>query len=82
MLGTLMSECSEVCWSAGWLSGTEKQLPPLVEEVLITKKPIKWGHGIIDYETAVTLGGLKNILGNWVTYSLDESNYIICPSES
>lgn len=75
ILGKLMSECSEECWSAAWLLGTEKQLPSLVDQVLDTRESATWGHGMIDYETALSLRGLKNILGNWVVYNFESDSY-------
>jgi len=68
VLGYIMSACSEACYHAGWLDGTQDELPVVAERVLTTQQPQPWGHGLIDFPTALTLKSLSLLLGHWATF--------------
>lgn len=56
-----MSDISEACWCAGWMSGTEYALWLAVT----TGEPCAWGVGIIEQPDIEALRELAGLAGGW-----------------
>ncbi len=69
-LGQLMSETSEGCYSAGWLTRTEDAVPHLCLCALATGEPQDWGFGAIDPEQAAEMVEIAAVLGHWADYCM------------
>lgn len=69
LLSRLMSEASEHCWCAGWLSGTEEDLPAACRATLAGKSVSKISYfnwQPLSRERARVLCALADGLGHWV----------------
>lgn len=63
-LRSLMSDLSEDCWCAGWLSDCEHSLWGFV-----TEGPGRWGMGAVDQLAVDELRCLSDKAGGWWTWS-------------
>jgi len=61
-LPRLMSEISEECWAAGWMSGTEWRLWKAIAD---ENDDGKWGMGRITLEQTGRLAHLSQLVGGW-----------------
>lgn len=76
-LGRLMSDVSEDCWSAGWMTGTEEIVPILARESVNTGMSAYWGECKISVDLAKRLCRIADWLGCWASLSDDgELEYI------
>lgn len=71
MMGNIMSEISERCYCAGWLSDTEEIVPRMVADALSTGKDQEWGLGTLRVYEAKYLKKLADSLGHWVAFNMD-----------
>ena len=71
LLGELMSSCSEDCYHADWLEGTEYIIPELTRRIMIHGHSLKWGQGYLGRGLAEILQKVADSLGGWV--NLDEA---------
>ena len=76
-LGRAMSDVSERCYCAGWLIGTEYQLPELCRRITLTKKPHPWGYSEVTVHEASNLQMLVQEVGSWVNLVEDASGYVL-----
>lgn len=70
-LGEAMSDLSERCYYAGWLTGTEHLVPELCRRAVETGRPQMWGHGVVTPGEAELLLSLADQAGSWA--NLDEA---------
>ena len=68
MLGDLMSNISEECYSSGWQEGTEYIVPALCIKANNLGRREPWAHGEITPEMAELLLTLANKVGGWASY--------------
>jgi hypothetical protein len=69
-LGEAMSDISEACYYAGWLTGAEYLVPELCRRAISSGRAIYWGHGCVTPESARELIALAERAGSWA--ALDE----------
>ena len=74
-LGEAMSNISEDCYCAGWLSGTEYTVPELCRRALESGQTQYWGHGEITPDQARLLVELAERLGCWADTDLASIGY-------
>lgn len=65
-LGEAMSNISEECYCAGWMSGLEFSLWEF-----LTSGPGKWGMGKVDAGDLATLRALSEKCGGWIVWRED-----------
>lgn len=70
-LGEAISDLSERCYYAGWLTGTEHVVPELCRRAVQTGRPQVWGHDAIAPGEAESLLALAAQAGSWA--NLDEA---------
>lgn len=70
-LGALMSDISEDCWRAGWLSGNGAALWRLMEA-----GGGRYGQGIVTTEQAAEMRLLSEALGEWMEWD-DEAGDVL-----
>ncbi len=76
ILGDLMSNISEECYSASWYVGSEYIIPALCEKALKIGRPRPWAHGEISPEMASLLVALSEKIGSWVTLNENVDGYV------
>src|SRR6266540_3763096 len=79
LLGKAMSDISEDCWSAGWLGGTESDVPELCRRAVESGQPQRWGGGTVTPEKALGLMYLAEQIGCWA--DLDEAGVGFVPQQ-
>jgi hypothetical protein len=79
LLGKAMSDISEDCWSAGWLGGTEYDVPELCRRAVESDVPQRWGGDVITPERARGLLYLAEQIGSWA--DLDEAGVAYVPHQ-
>jgi hypothetical protein len=77
ILGDLMSNISEECYSAGWYQGSEYIIPALCEKALNTQMPKPWARGEVTPEMASLLVSLAGKIGGWVSPNKKGDGYKI-----
>ena len=75
-LGAAMSELSEECYCAGWMSGSEDAIPELCRRALATGLAQHWGHGVVTPEVARMLTTLAERAGAWADLHPQDDMYI------
>lgn len=65
LLGREMSDLSEECWAAGWVSDTQLSVPELCRRAVETGTPQRWGSTLVPLERARALVYLAELLGCW-----------------
>jgi len=70
-LGDAMSDLSERCYYAGWMTGTEYVVPELCRRAAATGEPQPWGQDEVTAVEAAELLSLALRLGTWA--DLDEA---------
>lgn len=70
-LGDAMSDLSERCYYAGWMSGTEYVVPELCRRAAATGEAQPWGQGEVTAGDAAELLSLAHRVGTWA--DLDEA---------
>ncbi len=76
MLGDLMSNVSEECYSAGWYDGSEYLIPALCEKALKIGTPRPWAHGEVTPENASLLVAISERIGSWVNLNESGNEYV------
>lgn len=74
VLAELMSEISEDCWCAGWLSGLEFDLWEMVQG-----GPRRFGMGEVSEEDVQRLRVLSNECGGWIVWNMDKGDTSFVP---
>lgn len=69
LLGKAMSDISEECFYAGWLGGTEDEVPELCRRAIETDQPQVWGQGTITPDQAIGLNYIAEQLGYWAIWT-------------
>jgi len=75
-LGVAMSDLSEECYCAGWMSGSEDVIPELCRRALATGVSQHWGHGEVTPETARKLTELAERAGAWADLHPQDDTYV------
>jgi hypothetical protein len=65
-LGTIMSEISEAGICAGWLSGLEDDLPPIIKATAETNESQVFYQALITPKEARMILAIVSYLGHWV----------------
>lgn len=76
ILGDLMSNVSEECYSASWYSGSEYIIPALCIKAEKIGTPRPWAQGELTPEMASLLLALAKKIGSWVNLNEDSNGYI------
>lgn len=76
VLGRLMSDLSETCWSAGWLEGTEYLVPELCRRAVERDEPQPWGQGEVAPALAKALAVLAGELRHWANLDARGAGYV------
>ena len=76
LLGGAMSDISEDCWSAGWLTGGEDFIPELCRRAVATGLPQKFGQGYVTAERARGLVYLAEHIGCWANWDPNADEYV------
>ncbi len=76
LLGGAMSEISEDCWSAGWLTGGEDFIPELCISAATTGVSRKFGLGYVTAERARGLVYLAGHIGCWANWDPNGDEYV------
>lgn len=75
-LGAAMSDLSEECYSAGWMSGSEDEIPELCRRALATGVVQHWGHGSVTPEVARRLTELAERAGAWANLHPQDDTFV------
>src|SRR5687768_6899175 len=75
-LGAAMSDLSEECYYASWMSGSEDVIPELCRRALATGIPQHWGHGHVTPDTARRLTDLAERAGAWADLHPQDDTYV------
>ena len=75
-LGAAMSDLSEECYCAGWMSGSEDVIPELCRRALATGVSQHWGFGEVTPETARRLTDLADRAGAWADLHPQDDTYV------
>jgi hypothetical protein len=70
-LETVVSEISERCYAASWMSGIEDEMPALCAAAA-EGEPAPYGMGSVSPEEALTITALVEALGGWARAFDDE----------
>lgn len=76
ILGDLMSNASEECYSAGWYEGSEYIIPALCIKAVKMGTPRPWAQGEVSPEMASLLIAISDKIGCWVTLNESANGYI------
>lgn len=71
ILGRMMSEISERCWTAGWISGAEDDLPPLIAMAAASRETQGWGQSLVWPDESDIMIALVASMGHWATLNPD-----------
>lgn len=62
-----MSDISEDCWAAGWMMGTEEDLPRCARETVRAGEPVASSGFYISLSEAEYLCRMADELGHWAS---------------
>jgi len=74
VLCDMMSDTSEECWCAGWMSNTEENLPEACREIVAGEGLGVWGMQPVNREDAFMMCAIADKLGHWV--DMDGNPYV------
>jgi hypothetical protein len=77
ILGDLMSNISEDCYSAEWYEGSEYIIPALCVKASKLGRSRPWAHGEVSLSTASLLISISNRLGGWANISAGNDGYVL-----